>query len=90
MTKTILCFCRDVTAEDVTRVVEEGYGDMETVKRITGAFTGPCQGKTCVESIQRLVAELTGRRIEDVAGAARRPPVSPRPAWHTGRAKEEP
>jgi NAD(P)H-nitrite reductase large subunit len=77
MTKTILCFCRDVTAEDVVRVVEEGYGELETVKRITGAFTGPCQGKTCLESIQRLVAELTGRRIEDVPAPPIRPPSTP-------------
>lgn len=77
MTKTILCFCRDVTTDDVSRAVAEGYGDLETLKRITGAFTGPCQGKTCVESIRQLVAELTGRRFDEVAVPPRRPPVSP-------------
>jgi bacterioferritin-associated ferredoxin len=77
MTKTILCLCRDVTAEDVERAVAEGYGDLETLKRFTGACTGPCQGKTCLESIRRLVADLTGRALEDVPAPPRRPPVRP-------------
>lgn len=89
MTKIILCFCRDVTTDDVRLAVAEGYGDMETLKRITGAFTGPCQGKTCVESIRQLVAELTGRRAEEVAVPPRRPPASP-VRLGTLAAKDEP
>jgi len=77
MTKTILCFCRDVTADDVARAVKAGYGDLETLKRFTGAFTGPCQGKTCLETIRGLVADLTGRPIDDVPLPPARPPVSP-------------
>lgn len=89
MTKTMLCLCRDVSVEDVTRAVSQGYGDMETLKRFTGAFTGPCQGKTCVESIRRLVAELTGRNLDDVPAPPRRPPVSPLRLGTLG-AREEP
>jgi bacterioferritin-associated ferredoxin len=77
MAKTILCLCRDVTAEDVRRAVAEGYDDVETIKRLTGALTGSCQGKTCAESIRRLVAELTGRNPDEVAMPPRRPPTSP-------------
>jgi len=77
MAKTILCLCRDVTDDDVRRAVAEGYDEMETLKRFTGACTGPCQGKTCVESIRQLVAELTGRDPADVPAPPRRPPVSP-------------
>ena len=77
MAKTILCLCRDVTVDDVRRAVAEGYDDLETLKRFTGAFTGPCQGKTCLEHVRRLVAELTGRRVEEVAVPPCRPPASP-------------
>ncbi|MEE4275046.1 MAG: (2Fe-2S)-binding protein [Thermoleophilia bacterium] len=77
MTKTILCLCRDVSEEDVRRAVAEGYDDLETLKRFTGACTGPCQGKTCVESIRRLVAELTGRDLAEVPPPPRRPPAAP-------------
>jgi NAD(P)H-nitrite reductase large subunit len=77
MAKTILCFCRDVTVEDVRRAIADGYGDIEALKRFTGAFTGPCQGKTCLEGIRRLVAESTGRDIKEVPPPAARPPVTP-------------
>ncbi len=77
MAKTVLCLCRDITAEDVKRAVAEGYGDMETLKRFTGAVTGPCQGKTCQDAIRRYVAALTGRSIEQVPVPPTRPPVSP-------------
>jgi len=76
-TKTILCLCRDVTEEDVRRAVAEGYDDIETLKRLTGACTGPCQGKTCVESIRRLLAELAGRELDEVPAPPRRPPATP-------------
>jgi len=77
MTKTILCFCRDVSSEDVKRAVVDGYCDLETLKRFTGAFTGPCQGKTCVDNIRRLVAELTDQPVEGLPAPPRRPPASP-------------
>lgn len=77
MTKTILCLCRDVSEEDVRRAVAEGYDDIETLKRFTGACTGLCQGKTCVEAIRRLVAELTGRDLTEVPAPPRRPPAAP-------------
>jgi len=74
---TILCLCRDVTEEDVRRAVLEGYTDIETLKRFTGALTGPCQGKTCLENIRALLADLTGRDVRDIATPPCRPPVSP-------------
>jgi sarcosine oxidase subunit beta len=74
--KTILCLCRDVSDDDVRRAVAAGFGDPETLKRFTGAGTGPCQGKTCGEAIRALLAELTGGR--DGEGVTpRRPPLTP-------------
>jgi NAD(P)H-nitrite reductase large subunit len=75
--KVILCLCRDVTAGDVKRAVAAGYSDLETLKRFTGAFTGPCQGKTCVDAIRRCFGELTGRTLDDVPDPVERPPVWP-------------
>lgn len=75
--RVILCLCRDVTAGDVRRAVAAGYTDVETLKRFTGAFTGPCQGKTCAEAVRRLLAELTGRSPDEVPEPPARPPLSP-------------
>jgi sarcosine oxidase subunit beta len=73
--KTILCLCHDVTEDDVRRAVAEGYDDVETVKRYTGAMMGPCQGKTCAGAVHELVARLTGRGADEQALPARRPPA---------------
>lgn len=75
--RVILCLCRDVTAGDVRRAVTAGYTDVETLKRFTGAFTGPCQGKSCADAVRRLLAELTGRALADVPEPPARPPVCP-------------
>ncbi len=75
--RVILCLCRDVTAGDVRRAVAAGYTDVETLKRFTGAFTGPCQGKSCGEAVRRVLAELTGRELADVPAPPVRPPLWP-------------
>lgn len=75
--KVIVCLCHDVTEDDVRRAVAEGYDDIETVKRFTGAMMGPCQGKTCACALRDLVARLTGRGAEELALPARRPPAFP-------------
>jgi NAD(P)H-nitrite reductase large subunit len=75
--KTVICLCRDVTKEDIERAVAVGYGDIETIKRFTGASTGPCQGKACLESLRELVASLTGRDIDEISIPPRRPPLTP-------------
>jgi bacterioferritin-associated ferredoxin len=75
--RVILCLCRDVTAGDVRRAVAAGYADVETLKRFTGAFTGPCQGKSCGEAVRRLLAELTGRPLGEVPPPPLRPPIAP-------------
>ncbi len=47
---TLVCFCEDVHADEIHAQVAAGYGDPELVKRRTGALTGPCQGKYCLQS----------------------------------------
>jgi len=75
--KVIVCLCRDVTVADVARAVAAGYTDLETIKRFTGAFTGPCQGQTCADNVRRLVAQFTACGLEEVPEPVARPPVAP-------------
>ena len=46
----IVCFCEDVRVWEVRAELVAGYGDPELVKRRTGALTGPCQGKSCLQA----------------------------------------
>jgi bacterioferritin-associated ferredoxin len=58
MTKTILCHCEDIEVEELYSALEQGYGDIETLKRFTGIGTGKCQGKCCFVQTLRLLATL--------------------------------
>ena len=55
----IVCFCEDVRAWEIRAEVAAGYADPELVKRRTGALTGPCQGKYCLQSFACLVGDTT-------------------------------
>ncbi len=79
MKKKIVCYCQDLTESDLIRAIEEGYDHMELLKRYTGAFMGPCQGKMCGMNVLELFAEKTGQSIEELRVPTVRPPVAPIP-----------
>ena len=51
----MVCFCEDVRAWEIGAERTAGYQDPELIKRRTGALTGPCQGKYCLQSFSCLV-----------------------------------
>ena len=79
MPKKMVCFCQDLSEADIVRAIEEGYDHLETLKRFTGAFMGPCQGKMCAANVVKLYTEITGRPVEDLRIPTMRPPVEPIP-----------
>ena len=58
MAKIILCHCEDVEIDELYSAIQQGYGDLETLKRYTGIGTGKCQGKCCFIHTLRLLEEL--------------------------------
>jgi bacterioferritin-associated ferredoxin len=75
MSKKIVCYCQDLTETDIKRAISEGYDHIETLKRFTGAFMGPCQGKMCASNVLKLYADKTGQPIENLRVPTMRPPV---------------
>jgi hypothetical protein len=75
-TRAIVCFCEDVRAWEIRAEQAAGYRDPELIKRRTGALTGPCQGKQCLQAFACLTARLAARtgRSRPVAPAAPGPP----------------
>ncbi len=65
----MVCFCEDVRVHEVRAELAAGYTDPELVKRRTGALTGPCQGKSCLQAF----ACLAGTDTVPTA----RPPLRP-------------
>ncbi|MEZ5775861.1 MAG: (2Fe-2S)-binding protein [Hyphomicrobiaceae bacterium] len=45
--RAIACHCEDVRIRELDRAIADGFDEIETLKRRTGAATGPCQGKLC-------------------------------------------
>ncbi|WP_033289300.1 (2Fe-2S)-binding protein [Amycolatopsis jejuensis] len=75
--KTVLCLCLDITEQDLDRAVAEGFTDAETLKRYTASFMGPCQGKSCMDTILARLADKTGVDPESLRRPTLRPPAHP-------------
>ncbi len=77
--KRIVCACEDVNDVELREAIEAGCADLESLKRLTGFATGPCQGKTCLTLARQMLAEATGATPEAVGAITFRPPVQPIP-----------
>ena len=75
--KAFVCLCEDVTDKDVVNAVQEGFREMELLKRYTTATMGPCQGKMCQMLLAGACARETGRTLHETGRTTSRPPVAP-------------
>jgi sarcosine oxidase subunit alpha len=73
--KQFVCVCEDVTVKDLALGVQEGFRDIETLKRYSTVTMGPCQGKMCHTLSARVHAVVAG----DGAAAPRL--TTSRPPW---------
>ncbi len=80
---TLVCRCEEVPAAAVGEAVTElGAGHARTVKLLTRAGMGWCQGRMCGEAVARLVARHAGTPLDpygDLLGGAARPVAVPVP-----------
>ncbi len=70
-------FSEDVSSKDLVGAVKEGYDSIELVKRYTTVTMGPAQGKLETVNAVAVVAEATGRSIEETGTTVWRPPYAP-------------
>jgi sarcosine oxidase subunit beta len=75
----MVCTCEDVNDVELREAIGRGCRDMESLKRLTGFGTGPCQGKTCVTLARRILAEETGESPTTLGAITYRAPVQPVP-----------
>ena len=73
--KKIVCRCHDVTESDIESAIDDGYDDLETLKRITGGTTGHCQGKTGLSLTMNILARKSGRPVNETTRI--RAPIDP-------------
>jgi sarcosine oxidase subunit alpha len=77
--KRFVCLCEDVTEKDIEQAVDEGFDNIETLKRYSTACMGPCQGKVCTSAFREVCARVTERDLADVSAPIRRTPLH---QWH--------
>jgi sarcosine oxidase, subunit alpha len=58
--ETFVCLCEDISMAEVRGAISGGYSQIETLKRFTGAVTGPCQGKQCALTVATILAMEDG------------------------------
>ncbi len=76
---TIICRCEEATAGAVRRACREASPTLATVKRLTRAGMGRCQGRFCAGPLTRLVEAEGGPAPDVSAFFAPRPPARPVP-----------
>lgn len=75
--KAVVCFCMDVTQATIDEAYRQGFRNPELIKRFTGAFMGPCQGKTCAANVLQQAAQLSGVEPGTLRAPSCRPPLIP-------------
>jgi bacterioferritin-associated ferredoxin len=64
LAKTIVCHCEDISLEELYSALEQGYSEIESIKRFTGIGTGKCQGKCCIlQTLRELDGEEGHRAV---------------------------
>ena len=75
----IMCFCEDVTEDDIKSAIGFGARSMDDAKRVTRCGMGWCQGLYCEDSIRHTIALSSGQNEERIPHMRKRPPVRPVP-----------
>ncbi len=77
--KQFVCLCEDVTVKDVGDAIDEGYSNIETLKRYSTVSMGPCQGKMCQAAAIAVCARHNKQTIAQTGVTTARPPDQPVP-----------
>lgn len=75
--KIFLCRCEDVALDEFREAYDEGFTELESLKRYTGVGTGFCQGKGCLSEAARELAALRNIPPGEVRLTNIRPPAEP-------------
>jgi thioredoxin reductase/bacterioferritin-associated ferredoxin len=74
---TQLCRCESVSLGDVEAAMDDGATSLAGIKRRTRLGMGPCQGRYCAPIAADLLADRTGKPVDEYSFFAPRPPLKP-------------
>ena len=76
----IICRCEEITLNEIIEALRQGATDVDSVKRMTRAGMGLCQGKTCGRLVSRIIASRLELSPGEIRQGTARVPVRPVPA----------
>ncbi|MBN1281267.1 MAG: (2Fe-2S)-binding protein [Candidatus Thermoplasmatota archaeon] len=79
MKRSIVCRCEDIAEEDVLQAIEEGYTDIEELRKKLRIGMGPCQGRVCLPLVAKILEKKTGEKVAQIPTPTVRPPLVPVP-----------
>ncbi len=62
----LVCRCENVTEAEITEAVKRGHSCMDSVKFMTRAGTGRCQGGFCSSRVMKIIEKETGTPLEKI------------------------
>jgi len=77
MKRSIVCRCEDISEEDVIQAIDEGYTDIEELRKKLRIGMGPCQGRVCIQLVARILERKTGKKLAKIRLPTVRPPLVP-------------
>ena len=75
--RSIVCRCEDISEEDVLKAIDEGYTDLEELRKKLRIGMGPCQGRVCIQIIMKILERKTGKKVSKANLPTSRPPIVP-------------
>jgi glycine/D-amino acid oxidase-like deaminating enzyme len=76
---THICRCEEVTLLEIKKVLLRGVTDMGSLKRLTRAGMGRCQGRYCGPFLSRLLSEKRQQPLGEKEHNVAQPPLKPIP-----------
>jgi NAD(P)H-nitrite reductase large subunit len=73
----VVCRCEDVTLEEIKSAIRAGARDCNSIKRLTRAGMGVCQGYTCERLVQQILEQECGKEAVREPLLTVRPPIGP-------------
>lgn len=87
---TVVCRCEEVTAGEIRRAAAEGSDEHRSMKIVTRAGMGLCQGRICGSVTAQIASLATGAPVQRFGHPTTRPPIKPVRLGDLARAEEDP
>jgi NAD(P)H-nitrite reductase large subunit len=75
--EVLVCRCMEIGEQEIREAIRDGARSFDAVKKVTRAGMGLCQGRTCAQLVERLIAEETGTTLADLPAISMRFPIKP-------------